>query len=106
MANPIHSSPAPAPAKPQQTDQDIEDKEAKEKPKQPGAYEPTDEVPDCPPLKPSKWPMSSAPLPEGVTSENIQKSTPAISSPRWRPRPWRPAAGISVLVSAPAPVIS
>jgi hypothetical protein len=47
----------------------------------PGAYIPTDEVPDVPPLKPSKYPLSSAPLPEGVTPENIQKQTPAISSP-------------------------
>jgi hypothetical protein len=48
---------------------------------QPGAYIPTDEVPDVPPLKPSKYPLSSAPLPEGVTKETIQKQTPAISNP-------------------------
>jgi hypothetical protein len=48
---------------------------------QPGAYIPTDEVPDVPPLKPSKYPLSSAPLPEGVTKETIKKQTPAISNP-------------------------
>jgi hypothetical protein len=48
---------------------------------QPGAYIPTDEVPDVPPLKPSKYPLSSAPLPEGVTKDTIQKQTPAISNP-------------------------
>jgi hypothetical protein len=48
---------------------------------QPGAYIPTDEVPDVIPPKPSKYPLSSAPLPEGVTKETIKKQTPAISNP-------------------------
>lgn len=45
---------------------------------QPGAYIPTDEVPDVIPPKPSKYPLSSAPLPEGVTPESVQKKTPAV----------------------------
>jgi hypothetical protein len=50
-------------------------------PLQPGAYIPTDEVPDVIPPKPSKYPLSSAPLPEGVTPESVKKQTAAISNP-------------------------
>jgi len=45
---------------------------------QPGAYIPTDEVPDVIPPKPSKYPLSSAPLPEGVTPEDVQKKTASV----------------------------
>lgn len=44
----------------------------------PKVYTPTEEAPDVLTPKPAKFPLSSAPLPEGVTPESVKKSTPAV----------------------------
>jgi hypothetical protein len=80
MSNGTPSSSTP----PAQTDQDIEDQDAQAtSPPNPAVYQPTDEVPDVIPPKPRKYPLSSAPLPPGVSPTNAptkSSSTPQATS--------------------------